>query len=382
MASPNINLRDPVMYRILKAEHHRQGKRWKIYPMYDWAHGLEDSIEGVTHSLCSLEFEDHRPLYDWFIDQLSIHHPQQTEFARLNLTYTVMSKRKLKELVDRKQVAGWDDPRMPTLSGLRRRGFSPESIRNFCERIGVAKRDSTVDYALLEHCLREDLNKRAKRVMAVINPIKVVIDNYPEEQVEMVDAINNPEDQSMGTRQLPFSKVLYIEKDDFMEEPPKKFFRLSPGREVRLRYGYFITCTSVVKKESGEIVELHCTYDPLTKGGSAPDGRSPKATIHWVSAIHAVDLEVRLYEKLFNSEAPGSGPDGDYLKDLNPDSLKYINNCKGEPSLASISPEEKYQFERIGYFCVDKDTTGQKLIFNRTVSLKDEWAKILKKSGS
>jgi glutaminyl-tRNA synthetase len=382
MASPNINLRDPVMYRILKAEHHRQGKRWKIYPMYDWAHGLEDSIEGVTHSLCSLEFEDHRPLYDWFINQLSIHHPQQTEFARLNLTYTVMSKRKLKELVDKRYVAGWDDPRMPTLSGLRRRGFTPESIRNFCERIGVAKRDSTVDYALLEHCLREDLNKRAKRVMAVINPLKVIIDNYPEGQVEMVDAVNNPEDASMGTRLVPFSKVLYIEKDDFMEEPPKKFFRLSPGREVRLRYGYFITCINIVKNENGEIIELHCTYDPLTKGGAAPDGRSPKATIHWVSAQHAVDLEVRQYEKLFNTEAPGSGPDGDYLKDLNPDSLKYLNNCKGEPSLATVTPEEKYQFERIGYFCVDKDATDQKLVFNRTVSLKDEWAKIVKKTST
>jgi glutaminyl-tRNA synthetase len=381
MASPNINLRDPVMYRILKAEHHRQGKRWKVYPMYDWAHGLEDSIEGVTHSLCSLEFEDHRPLYDWFIDQLPIHHPQQIEFARLNLTYTVMSKRKLKELVDKKYVSGWDDPRMPTLSGLRRRGFTPESIRNFCERIGVAKRDSTVDYALLEHCLREDLNKRAKRVMAVINPIKVVIENYPDGQVEMVDAVNNPEDPSAGTRQVPFSKVLYIEKDDFMEEPPKKFFRLSPGREVRLRYGYFITCTGVVKNDAGEIVELRCTYDPQTKGGASPDGRSPKATIHWVSAQHAVDLEVRLYEKLFNSENPGSGPDGDYLKDISSDSLK-VQYCKGEPSLANVTAEEKYQFERIGYFCADKDTKAQKPVFNRTVSLKDEWAKIVKKSGS
>lgn len=381
MASPNINLRDPVMYRILKAEHHRQGKRWKIYPMYDWAHGLEDSIEGVTHSLCSLEFEDHRPLYDWFLDQLSVHHPQQTEFARLNLTYTVMSKRKLKELVDKKYVDGWDDPRMPTLSGLRRRGFTPESIRNFCERIGVAKRDSTVDYALLEHCLREDLNKKAKRVMAVVNPIKVVIENYPEGQVEMVNAINNPEDASMGTRQVPFSKVLFIEKDDFMEVPPKKFFRLSPGREVRLRYGYFITCTGVVKNDAGEIVELRCTYDPQTKGGAAPDGRSPKATIHWVSAQHAVDLEVRLYEKLFSSEAPGAGPDGDYLKDLNPDSLKCLQHCKGEPSLASLTPEDKYQFERIGYFCVDREATDKKTVFNRTVSLKDEWAKIVKKTG-
>jgi glutaminyl-tRNA synthetase len=381
MASPNINLRDPVMYRILKAEHHRQGKRWKVYPMYDWAHGLEDSIEGVTHSLCSLEFEDHRPLYDWFIDQLPIHHPQQIEFARLNLTYTVMSKRKLKELVDKKYVSGWDDPRMPTLSGLRRRGFTPESIRNFCERIGVAKRDSTVDYALLEHCLREDLNKRAKRVMAVINPIKVVIENYPDGQVEMVDAVNNPEDPSAGTRHVPFSKVLYIEKDDFMEEPPKKFFRLSPGREVRLRYGYFITCTSVVKNDAGEIVELRCSYDPLTKGGASPDGRSPKATIHWVSAQHAVDLEVRLYEKLFNSENPGSGPDGDYLKDISADSLK-VQYCKGEPSLANVTPEDKYQFERIGYFCADKDTKVQKPVFNRTVSLKDEWAKIVKKSGA
>ncbi|MBN1603398.1 MAG: glutamine--tRNA ligase/YqeY domain fusion protein [Chitinispirillaceae bacterium] len=382
MASPNINLRDPVMYRILKAEHHRQGRRWKIYPMYDWAHGLEDSIEGVTHSLCSLEFEDHRPLYDWFLDQLSVHHPQQIEFARLNLTFTVMSKRKLKELVDKNYVAGWDDPRMPTLSGLRRRGFTPESIRNFCERIGVAKRDSTVDYALLEHCLREDLNKKAKRVMAVINPLKVVIKNYPEGMVEMIDAINNPEDASMGTRQVPFSGVLYIEKNDFMEVPPKKFFRLSPGREVRLRYGYFITCTDVVKNDAGEVVELRCTYDPQTKGGAAPDGRSPKATIHWVSAQHALDLEVRQYDKLFNSEAPGAGTDGDYLKDLNTDSLKVLLNCKGEPSLAHVTPEDKFQFERIGYFCVDKESTDEKTVFNRTVSLKDEWAKIVKKSGA
>lgn len=382
MASPNINLRDPVMYRILKAEHHRQGTRWKIYPMYDWAHGLEDSIEGVTHSLCSLEFEDHRPLYDWFLDQLPVHHPQQIEFARLNLTFTVMSKRKLKELVDKKYVDGWDDPRMPTLSGLRRRGFTPESIRNFCERIGVAKRDSTVDYALLEHCLREDLNKKAKRVMAVINPLKVVIKNYPEGMVEMVDAVNNPEDASMGTRQVPFSGVLYIEKDDFMEVPPKKFFRLSPGREVRLRYGYFITCTDVVKNDAGEVVELQCTYDPQTKGGAAPDGRSPKATIHWVSEQHALDLEVRQYDKLFNSEAPGAGPDGDYLKDLNPGSLKILQNCKGEPSLAHVTPEDKFQFERIGYFCVDKESTDKKTVFNRTVSLKDEWAKIVKKSGA
>jgi glutaminyl-tRNA synthetase len=380
MASPNINMRDPVMYRIMNAPHHRTGTTWKIYPMYDWAHGLEDSIEGVTHSLCSLEYEDHRPLYDWFLDQLGIYHPQQIEFARLNLTYTVMSKRKLLELVKNKHVSDWDDPRMPTLAGLRRKGYSPESIRNFCERIGVAKRDSIVDIALLEHCLREDLNKKALRAMAVLNPVKVIIDNYPEGQTEELDAINNPEDQSAGSRKVPFSRELYIERDDFMEEPPKKFFRLAPGREVRLRYSYFITCTSVDKDPSnGQITVLHCTYDPATKGGSAPDGRSPKATIHWVSAAHAKTAEVRLYDKLFSSENPNASPDGNFLSNLNPDSLKVNANCKIEPSLANAKSGDRYQFERIGYFCVDPDSTTDNVVFNRTVSLKDEWAKITKR---
>jgi glutaminyl-tRNA synthetase len=381
MSHPNINLRDPVMYRIKKAPHPRTGSTWVIYPMYDWAHGLEDSIEGVTHSLCSLEYEDHRPLYDWYLDQLPIHHPQQIEFARLNLTYTIMSKRKLRMLVEGKYVSGWDDPRMPTLCGLRRRGFTPEAIRNFCERIGVAKRDSTVDYALLEHCLREDLNKRAKRAMAVMQPLKVVIENYPDDTVEMLDAINNPEDQSMGTRKVPFSKVIYIEKDDFMEVPPKKYFRLSPGKEVRLRYAYFIQCNSVEKDDQGNIVELRCSYDPATRGGSSPDGRSPKATIHWVSASHAIDAEVRMYDKLFTNETPGSGAEGDFLTDLNPDSLKTCNCCKCEPSLLNVVPQERFQFERIGYFCVDSTATSGKPVFNRTVSLKDEWAKIVKKAG-
>lgn len=383
MAHPNMNMRDPVMYRILKAAHHRTGTAWKIYPMYDWAHGLEDSIEGVTHSLCSLEFEDHRPLYDWFLDQLGIHHPQQIEFARLNLTYTVMSKRKLLDLVKNKYVNGWDDPRMPTLSGLRRKGYTPEAIRNFCERIGVAKRDSIVDIALLEHCLREDLNKRAKRVMAVINPIKVIIDNYPERQTEELEAVNNPEDPSMGSRKVIFSRELYIERDDFMEQPPKKFFRLAPGREVRLRYAYFITCVSVTRDPvTSEITELHCTYDPATRGGSAPDGRSPKATIHWVSVNHAVDGETRIYNQLFSKEDPSDAPDGNYLLNINPDSLKTINNCKFELCLKNVTAGERFQFERIGYFCVDPDTTPGKPVFNRTVSLKDEWARISKRAGA
>lgn len=382
MASPNMNMRDPVMYRILKASHHRTGSTWKIYPMYDWAHGLEDSIEGVTHSLCSLEFEDHRPLYDWFLDQLGIHHPQQIEFARLNLTYTVMSKRKLLELVRNKYVNGWDDPRMPTLSGLRRRGYTPEAIRNFCERIGVAKRDSIVDFALLEHCLREDLNKRAIRTMAVINPVKVIIDNYPDGKEEELEAINNPEDPSMGTRKIMFSREIYIERDDFMEEPPKKFFRLAPGREVRLRYAYFITCISVTKDPStGEITELHCTYDPATRGGSSPDGRSPKATIHWVSVNHAIDGEIRVYDQLFNKESPEDAPEGNYLLNLNKDSLKMIKDCKFEPSMAKVNAGNRFQFERIGYFCVDPDSQEGRPVFNRTVSLKDEWAKITKKGG-
>lgn len=382
MAHPNINMRDPVMYRIKKAPHPRTGTKWVIYPMYDWAHGLEDSIEKVTHSLCSLEYEDHRPLYDWFLDQLKIHHPRQIEFARLNLTYTVMSKRKLLQLVKDEVVSSWDDPRMPTLSGLRRRGFTPESIRNFCERIGVAKRDSIVDYALLEHCLREDLNKRALRAMAVLEPLKVVIENYPEGQVELLEAVNNPEDPSMGTRKVPFSKTLYVERGDFMEEPPKKFFRLAPGREVRLRYAYFITCKEVVKDPAtGEIIELRCTYDPATRGGSAPDGRSPKATLHWVSEAHAVDAEVRLYEKLFSKEDPDDAPEGNFMLNLNPDSLKIRNSCKVEQSLSEAKPGERFQFERIGYFCVDPDSRPGQPVFNRTVTLKDEWAKIMKRGG-
>ncbi|MCL2219873.1 MAG: glutamine--tRNA ligase/YqeY domain fusion protein [Chitinispirillia bacterium] len=382
MAHPNMNMRDPVMYRIMNASHHRTGDKWKIYPMYDWAHGLEDSAEGVTHSLCTLEFEAHRPLYDWFLAQLDgIHRPQQTEFARLNLTYTVMSKRKLLQLVREGRVSGWDDPRMPTISGLRRRGYSPESIKNFAERIGVAKRDSTVDLALLEFCLREDLNKTSKRVMAVLNPVKVVIENYPEGQVEEVDAVNNPEDESAGTRKVPFSRVIYIERDDFMEDPPKKFFRLSPGKEVRLRYAYFITCKDVIKDNAGNIIELRCTYDPQTKGGDSPDGRSPKATLHWVSAQHAIGAEVRIYESLFTKENPDdAGDGGTFLDNINPESLKTLTDCKLEPSLASAKAGEKYQFERLAYFCVDQDSSPGKPVFNRTVTLKDTWARIQKRS--
>ena len=381
MSHPNMNMRDPVMYRIMNALHHRTGDKWKIYPMYDWAHGLEDSIEGITHSLCTLEFADHRPLYDWFLDQLpDIHQPQQTEFARLNLSYTVMSKRKLLQLVKEGHVSGWDDPRMPTISGLRRRGYTPESIRNFAERIGVAKRDSMVDLALLEFCLREDLNKICKRVMAVLNPLKVVIENYPEGQVEELDAINNPEDESMGTRKVPFSKVIYIERDDFMEDPPKKFFRLSPDKEVRLRYAYFITCKEVIKDAAGNITELRCVYDPQTRGGSSPDGRSPKATIHWVSSQHAISAEVRIYESLFTEENPNSAESGNFLDNVNPESLKIINDCKLEPSLSNAQPGEKYQFERLAYFCVDQDSLPDKLIFNRTVTLKDTWARIQKRN--
>lgn len=380
MAHPNMNMRDPVMYRIMNAPHHRTETKWKIYPMYDWAHGLEDSIENVTHSLCSLEFEDHRPLYDWFLDQLSVHHPRQIEFARLNLTYTVMSKRKLLQLVKGGYVSGWDDPRMPTLSGFRRRGYTPQAIRSFCERIGVAKRDSVVDFALLEHCLREDLNKRALRAMAVLNPLKVVIDNYPSDKVEDLEAVNNPEDESAGKRTVPFSKIIYIEQADFMEEPPKKFFRLAPGREVRLRYAYFITCKDIVKDpKTGNITELHCIYDPQTKGGWAPDGRSPKATIHWVSAQHAIDAEVRLYEQLFIKEDPDDTPDGNFLTNLNKDSLKILSDCKIEPGLKNAVAGNRYQFERLGYFCVDNESSPQKLIFNRTSTLRDEWAKIAKK---
>jgi len=380
MASPNLNMRDPVMYRILHAGHHRTGNRWCIYPMYDWAHGLEDSIEGITHSICTLEFEDHRPLYDWFLDQLGVYHPQQIEFARLNLTYTVMSKRKLLQLVQRGHVTGWDDPRLPTVSGLRRRGYTPKSIRDFCDRIGVAKTDSTIDIALLEHCIRDDLNKRAPRVMAVLNPLRVVIDNYPEGQTEEMDAVNNPEDPDAGTRKVPFSRMLYIEQDDFREDPPSKFFRLAPGREVRLRYAYLITCVGVVKDErTGEVVELHCTYDPTTRGGNTPDGRKVKGTIHWVSAAHALEAEVRLYDRLFTVEDPADVTDGSGFEGvLNPDSLQILRGYV-EPSLAGAAPGSRYQFERLGYFCVDsKDSSTERLVFNRTVTLRDSWAKIEK----
>ena len=377
MASPNFNMRDPVMYRILHAEHHRTGDKWCLYPMYDWAHGLEDSIERITHSICTLEFEDHRPLYDWFLDELGVYHPQQIEFARLNLTYTVMSKRKLRQFVEKGYVSGWDDPRMPTLSGLRRRGYTPESIRNFCERIGVAKTDSTIDVALLEHCIREDLNKRAPRVMAVLHPLRVVIDNYPEDRVEEMDAVNNPEDLNMGTRKVPFSRVLYIEQDDFMEAPPKEFFRLSPGREVRLRYAYIIKCVGVVKDKASQVVELHCTYDPDTRSGAAGSSRKVKGTIHWVSAAHALKAEVRLYDRLFTVENPGDVDEVETV--LNPKSLQTSTGYL-EPSLANATPGSKYQFERLGYFCADlKDSSGERLVFNRTVTLRDAWAKIAKK---
>lgn len=380
MASPNLNLRDPVMYRILHEDHHRTGSKWRIYPTYDWAHGLEDSIEGVTHSICTLEFENHRPLYDWYLEKLGVHHPQQIEFARLELTYTVMSKRKLLQLVDEKHVIGWDDPRMPTISGMRRRGYSPEAIREFCRRIGINKYNSRIDIALLEHCLREDLNKTSNRVMAVLRPLKVVIDNYPEGDEEWMDAINNPEDSDAGIRKVPFSKVLYIEQEDFMEEPPKKFFRLGPGREVRLRYAYFVTCTDVVKDDNGEIVELHCSYDPATRGGNAPDGRKVKSTLHWVSANHALRSDVRLYDNLFINERPDEVEEGgDFKSNLNPQSLEVLSNCMVEPSLKEAKPHTRFQFERLGYFCVDADTTEDKLIFNRTVTLRDTWAKIQKK---
>ncbi|HEY3416799.1 MAG TPA: glutamine--tRNA ligase, partial [Armatimonadota bacterium] len=376
MASPNLNMRDPVMYRILHTEHHRQGDKWCIYPMYDWAHGLEDSIEGVTHSLCSLEYENHRPLYDWFLEQLGIYHPRQIEFARLNLTYTVMSKRKLIKLVQGGFVNGFDDPRLPTLAGLRRRGYTPEAIHEFCTRIGVTKIDSTVELAQLEDCVRFDLNKRVLRVMGVLRPLKVIIDNYPDDQVDELDAVNNPEDAEMGTRKVPFSRELYIERDDFREDPPPKFFRLAPGREVRLRYAYFITCTSVVKDEHGEIVELHCTYDPATRGGDAPDGRKVKATLHWVSAKHAVPAEVRLYDNLFSKPDPEEAGE-DFLSNINPDSLETLTS-RIEPSITGAKPGDRYQFERMGYFCVDLDTTPERLVFNRTVTLRDTWAKIEK----
>ena len=381
MASPNLNMRDPVMYRILHAEHHRTGNKWCIYPMYDFAHGESDSIEKITHSICTLEFEDHRPLYNWFVEELGIFHPQQIEFDRLNLTYTLLSKRKLLQLVQNGNVRGWDDPRMPTLSGMRRRGYTPEAIRNFCAAIGVSKTNGIIELAMLEHYLREDLNKRAPRVMAVLRPLKLVIDNYPEGQVEQMDAVNNPEDASAGTRKVPFSRVLYIEQDDFRENPPKQYYRLSPGREVRLRYGYLVTCTSVVKDEkTGEVVEVHCTYDPATRGGNTPDGRKVKATIHWVSAAHAVDAEVRLYENLFTKENPDEVEEGqDFTTNLNPNSLEVVTSAKLEPSLTNTKPGNRYQFERLGYFNVDTDSSAGKLVFNRTVPLKDTWAKIEKR---
>ena len=383
MASPNLSMRDPVMYRILRATHHRTGDEWCIYPMYDFTHCLSDSIEGITHSICTLEFENNRPLYDWFLDELDVYHPQQIEFARLNLSYTVMHKRMLLELVEQGVVTGWDDPRMPTLSGLRRRGYTPEAIRNLCGRIGVAKAGSIVDITFLEHCIREDLNQRAPRVMGVLRPLKVVIDNYPEDQVEEMEARNNPQDPSMGTRKVPFSRVLYIERADFREDPPKKFFRLAPGREVRLRYAYFITCVGVVKDEqTGEVVELHCTYDPATRGGSSPDGRKVRGTLHWVSAAHALEAEVRLYDRLFVKANPLDDKDGsDFKSYLNPESLETLVSCRVEPSLAGALPGSRYQFERQGYFCVDPDASGGALVFNRTVSLRDTWAKIEKAQG-
>ncbi len=378
MAHPNLLLRDPIMYRILHAPHHRTGDAWCIYPTYDFAHGQSDSIEGITHSLCSLEFEVHRPLYDWYLDALEIYHPQQIEFARLNLTYTVVSKRFLLQLVAEGRVAGWDDPRMPTLSGLRRRGVTPESIRDFLALVGMAKSQSVVDVAMLDHAVRQDLNRRAPRVFGVVNPLKVVIVNYPEGLVEEMECINNPEDESVGTRMVPFSRELYIERDDFREDPPRKYWRLAPGREVRLRYAYFVTCVDVVKDEAGEVVEIHCTYDPETRGGSAPDGRRVKGTLHWVSAAHAVEAEVRLYDRLFLKENPLEDLEADFKSYLDPNSLQILTGCKLEPSVAGGAPGAHYQFERIGYFCVDPDSTEDALVFNRTVALRDTWAKIEK----
>jgi glutaminyl-tRNA synthetase len=377
MASPNFNMRDPVMYRILRAHHHRTGDDWCIYPMYDFAHGECDSIEGITHSICTLEFEDHRPLYDWYVQKLGIHAPQQIEFDRLNLTNTLLSKRKLLQLVQNKYVSGWDDPRMPTLSGIRRRGYTPEAIRAFCGSIGVSKTNGVVEFALLEHHIREDLNKRAARVMAVLDPVKLIIDNYPDGQVEELEAVNNPEDESMGTRTVPFSKVLYIDRDDFREDPPKQYYRLSPGREVRLRYAYFVTCTGIVKDASGEVTEIHCTYDPASRGGNSPDGRKVKSTIHWVSAEHALTFEARLYDSLLLPDAPQSD---DISTQLNPNSLIVKSDAKIEPSVKSVQPNTHFQFERVGYFNVDLDSTADKLVFNRTVQLRDTWAKIDKKS--
>jgi len=381
MASTNLNMRDPVMYRILHADHHRTGDKWCIYPMYDYTHGQSDSIEGITHSICTLEFEDHRPLYDWYIEQIGIYHPQQIEFDRLNLTYTLLSKRKLLKLVQEGHVKGWDDPRMPTLSGIRRRGYTPEAIRLFCSRVGVSKTNGTIELELLEHALREDLNRRAPRAMAVLRPLRLVVDNYPDGFVEEMDAVNNPEDASMGSRKVPFSKVLYIEQDDFRENPSKQYYRLAPGREVRLRYGYFVTCTGAVKDPAtGEVTEIHCTYDPATRGGDAPDGRKVKSTIHWVSAAHAADAEVRLYDKLFTRANPGDDSEGlEFTAYLNPASLEVVPDAKLEPSLREAAVGSPLQFERLGYFCVDPDSTPERLVFNRTVALRDTWAKIEKK---
>ena len=381
MSAANLNMRDPVMYRILHEAHHRTGDKWCIYPMYDYAHGQSDSIEGITHSICTLEFEDHRPLYDWYLDQIDIYHPRQIEFDRLNLTYTLLSKRKLLKLVQDNFVSGWDDPRMPTISGMRRRGYTPEAIRNFCMRIGVSKTSGSTELGLLEYFLREDLNKRVDRVMVVLNPLKVVIDNYPEDQVELMDAVNNPEDASKGSRQVPFSRVLYIEQDDFREDPPKQYYRLSPGREVRLRYGYLITCTRVVKDANGQVIEVHCTYDPATRGGNTPDGRKVKSTIHWVSAGQAIEADIRIYDNLFSVEDPNQTPEGqEFTVNLNPNSLQIVKGAKLEPCLGSASPGDRYQFERLGYFCADKVSTAARLVFNRTVALRDTWAKVEKKS--
>jgi glutaminyl-tRNA synthetase len=377
MSHPNLNMRDPVMYRILHASHHRTGDTWCIYPMYDWAHGLEDSIEGITHSICTLEFENHRPLYDWFLEALGVYHPQQIEFARLNLTYTVMSKRLLLQLVEGNYVCGWDDPRLPTISGMRRRGYSPSAIRTFCKRIGVAKFNSIVDFEFLEHNIREDLNKTSPRFMGVLRPLKVVLENYPEHQTEELEAVNNPEDPSMGTRKIPFSRTLYIEQDDFMENPPKDYYRLAPGREVRLRYAYFIKCVEVIKK-NGTPVELRCTYDPTTKGGYAPDGRKVKSTIHWVSASHAIPAEVRLYDRLFTVADPVAQKGVDFKESLNPHSLEVLRDCQVEPAIASLQQFDRFQFERLGYYCVDPATTSDGFVLNRTVELRDSWAKLQK----
>ena len=377
MASPNLNMRDPVMYRIRRATHYRQGDKWCIYPMYDFTHGQSDSIEGITHSLCSLEYEDHRPLYDWYLDELEIYHPQQIEFARLNVSNTILSKRWLIQLVESGYVSGWDDPRMPTLSGFRRRGYTPEALRDFCNRIGVAKSDNLVDIALLEYCLRQDLNLRAPRVMAILRPLKVIIDNYPEDEVEELDAENNPEDESMGHRKIPFSREIYIEREDFMEDPPRKYFRLAPGREVRLKHAYYITCVDVVKDEgTGEVTELHCTYDPETRGGWSEDGRRVRGTLHWVSAPHALEAEVRLFDHLFTEPNPNALTDDDFKANLNPNSLEVLKSCRVEPSLAGAALRTQYQFLRTGYFCVDPDSSDEKLVFNRAVTLRDTWAKI------